>query len=305
MRATAPVTENIRYEITHTSHYRYATHAQQCVMMLCLKPRANQRQKLLHFDIKTQPSAYLSCETDYFGNTRHVLDVHQAHDALEITTFSTVEVAPVPLPSKVSVGSWKKIRSPDISFTNWDYTHPSTLARPSPALAAFVDRHRIRPGHDSLEDLLQLSDTLYRNLHYAPGSTTAESSIEHILENGGGVCQDYAHLMIAIVRSWGIPARYVSGYLHVTGQPGEQVPDNATHAWVECQLPKLGWTGFDPTNRSLADQRHVRVAVGRDYRDISPTRGVLQGGGEIQLDVDVQVRASTDEVANNTTAEKP
>ncbi len=96
--------------------------------------------------------------------------------------------------------------------------------------------------------------------------------------------------MIAIARSWGIPARYVSGYLSVTGQAGEQAPGNATHAWVECLLPELGWVGFDPTNQSLADDRHVRIAVGCDYQDVSPTRGVFQGGGETRLEVDVRVR---------------
>ena len=98
--------------------------------------------------------------------------------------------------------------------------------------------------------------------------------------------------MISIARSWGIPTRYVSGYLNPTDQSGEQTPSNATHAWVECRLPELGWVGFDPTNQSLADEGgKVHIAVGRDYRDVSPTRGVLQGGGEIRLEVDVRTRS--------------
>ena len=97
--------------------------------------------------------------------------------------------------------------------------------------------------------------------------------------------------MIAIARSWGIPARYVSGYLHMTGQVAGHTPDNTTHAWVECRLPSLGWIGFDPTNRSLAGEGHVRIAAGRDYRDVSPTRGIIRGGGEARLEVDVRVRA--------------
>ena len=117
------------------------------------------------------------------------------------------------------------------------------------------------------------------------------SSIEHILESGRGVCQDYAHTMIAIARSWSIPARYVSGYLHLAGLDGEQALENATQAWVECLLPELGWVGFDPTNRCLADERHLRIAVGRDYRDVSPTRGVLRGGESRSIEVAVQVSA--------------
>ena len=119
-----------------------------------------------------------------------------------------------------------------------------------------------------------------------------ESPVEHILETGRGVCQDYAHLMIAIARSWGIPTRYVSGYLNPTDQSGEQAPSNATHAWVECRLPELGWIGFDPTNQSFAGEGgKVHIAVGRDYHDVSPTRGVLQGGGATHLEVDVRTRS--------------
>ena len=277
----------IRYQIEHSSRYRYADQARQCVMRLCLMPREDRRQRLLHFEIETQPAAHLNRETDCFANTRHVLDLHQAHRVLEITTRSTVEVAPVPaLPQCLHAGTWEAIRSAGESFADWDFTHPSALARPSPALAAFVDRHGIEPGADPLESLLRLSDTLHRVLRYIPGSTSVESPVEHVLETGQGVCQDYAHVMIAIARSWGIPARYVSGYLHDSDQ---QAP-NATHAWVECRLPGLGWVGFEPTNRSLADERHVRIAVGRDYRDVSPTRGVRQGGGETRLEVDVEMR---------------
>ena len=104
----------------------------------------------------------------------------------------------------------------------------------------------------------------------------------------------YAHVMIAVARSWGVPARYVSGYLYVSGSPDGQAWSNATHAWIECLLPELGWVGFDPNNRSFADERHVRIATGRDYNDISPTRGVRQGGGETRLEVDVRMRPHAD-----------
>ena len=119
--------------------------------------------------------------------------------------------------------------------------------------------------------------------------------IEHVLETGCGVCQDYTHVLIAIARSWGIPSRYVSGYLHREGAPGEQTPAGASHAWAEFLLPDLGWIGIDPTNDTVADHRHVRVAVGRDYADAAPTRGAVFGGGESRLDVRVTV-AEGDEV---------
>ena len=288
------MTGAIRYEIEHTSRYRYAAGVRQCVMLLCLEPREDRGQRLLHFEIETQPPARPNREQDCFGNIRHVFDMHRAHQVLEITARSVVERVPSPpLPERLGEGAWEEIRSDAGSFADWDFTHPSPLIRPSPALAAFAGRHRIEPGNDPLDSLLHLSDTLYHRLRYIPGTTSAESPVEHVLETDQGVCQDYAHVMIAVARSWGIPARYVSGYLHVTGQSGEQSPGNATHAWVECRLPEIGWIAFDPTNRSLAGEGHVRIAVGRDYRDVSPTRGIIQGGGDTRLEVDVEVRADT------------
>ena len=178
-------------------------------------------------------------------------------------------------------------------FVYRDYTRPSALTGPSPALTSFVDRLDIRAGGDPLESLLRLSDTLHRAFAYSPCSTSVISTIGHILETGRGVCQDYAHVMIVIARSWGIPTRDVSGYLHITDDGGQQVPATSSHAWVECRLPGLGWVGIDPANRTLADQRYIRLAVGRDYQDVPPTRGVFRGGGQSHLDVNVRMRPLT------------
>ena len=282
------------YEIEHVSRYFYTYPVQHCVMSLCLKPRQDGGQRLLRFEVATDPVAPLNGEQDCFGNTKLVLNVHREHEALEVAARSTVETTPpAPLPDCLGVGAWEEMRLWGESFADWDFTHASAFARPSPALAAFVERLGITPGGDPLEALLGLSDTLHRSFRYVPGSTSPVSPIEEILESGRGVCQDYTHVMITIARSWGVPARYVSGYLHVTGLGDEQVPETATHAWVECRLPDLGWVGFDPTNRRPADERHVRIAVGRDYRDVSPTRGVFQGSGESRLEIDVQIRPAT------------
>lgn len=285
------MTGAVRYEIEHISRYCYTAPVQQCVMLLCLEPRKGRGQRLLDFEIETQPPASLTRTTDCFGNARHLLDLHRAHQTLEIATRSTVEATPAPpLPRRLPTGAWEALGTREGSFADWDFTHPSALVRPSPALAAFVERHRIAPLDDPLESLLQLSHALHHCLHYIPGSTSAESPVEHILETGRGVCQDYTHLMLAIARSWGIPARYVSGYLH-SAQSGEQALNNATHAWVECRLPELGWVGFDPTNQHLAGAGNVCIAIGRDYRDVSPTRGVRQGGGATHLEIEVRMRA--------------
>ncbi len=280
-----------RYEIEHVSRYLYTAPVRHSVMSLCLQPRDDLGQRLRHFAVSTDPPAPLNGETDCFGNTKHVLNIHREHEALEITTRSTVETAPAAaLPASLGAGAWEELRSWRESFAHWDFTHASALARPSAALTAFMDRLGIEPAGDPLAALLRLSDTLHHSFQYVPGTTSAVSPIEHILESGRGVCQDYAHVMIAIARSWDVPARYVSGYMYVT----HQAPETATHAWVECRLPDLGWIGFDPTNQSLADGRYVRIAVGRDYQDVAPTRGVLLGGGDSRLEVDVRMRAISD-----------
>ena len=279
------------YEIEHVSRYLYASPVRRCVMSLCLKPWDDASQRLLRFEVSTLPPASMNSEMDSFGNTKHVLTILREHETLEITARSTVEIAPTdPPPDSLGPNGWEEVRSWQGSLTHWEFMHPSAVARPSLALADFIDRQGIGPGPDPLESMLRLSDTLYQSFEYVPGSTTAVSPIDHILESGRGVCQDYAHVMIAIARSWGVPTRYVSGYL-LLNETGSELPESTTHAWVECQLPGVGWVGFDPTNRGLADERYVRIAVGRDYQDVAPTRGVLLGGGGSSLEVNVRMRA--------------
>ena len=279
-----------RYEIRHESRYTYTVPAQSCVMRLCLKPRVDGGQRLSRFEIQTEPVASINPETDAFGNSRHMLSLHREHAGLVITATSSIEVRPrTRLPDSLGSETWATIRAENSAFTEWDFLRPSVLTTPSPALAGFTRRLDIRASGDPAESLRRLSDTLHHSFTYSPGSTSVVSPVDHILETGCGVCQDYAHVMIAIARSWGIPTRYVSGYLHVTGEAGQQVPGTSSHAWVECRLPGLGWVGFDPTNRALADQRYVRVAVGRDYQDVSPTRGVFRGGGQSRLQVNVHI----------------
>ncbi len=196
-------------------------------------------------------------------------------------------------PPQLDTGAWEVVRTWRNAFDQWDFTHPSALARGSAALDDFVAAAGIAPIGEPGSAVAHLAEAIHAAFDYVPGTTSAESPIEHILASRRGVCQDYTHVMIAIARSWGIPARYVSGYLHVSGDGGP-IPGNATHAWAECLLPGAGWVGFDPTNRGLAGEGHIRIAVGRDYRDVSPTRGVRQGGDAVALDVEVTARAVGD-----------
>lgn len=281
----------IHYHIEHCSHYSYQFPARFCVMSLCLQPRTDQNQNLTNFAMEIEPHAKLSARQDCFGNEHHLFNIHRKHREVKITMRADVALHPLPdLPSTLKTGSWQKIHSWINSLSHWDFIQPTALTSPSPALTDFLTRNNIVAGSDPLQSLRELNNTLFNSFQYQPGSTSVESTIDHILATGQGVCQDYAHVMLAIVRSWGIPARYVSGYLWTTGQPHEQAGSHATHAWVECLLPTLGWVGFDPTNATIHDSRHVRLAVGRDYRDVTPTRGVLQGRGKSKLDINVQIK---------------
>ena len=266
-------------------------------MSLCLQPLDGPRQEVLGFGITTSPPGRLTTEIDPFGNTRHVLTVNETHDTLEVVSVSTVEVAPSPsLPQSLGPEAWEVVRSWTIDLDLWQFTQPSPSAVPTLALAGFVSETGIAPGSDPLTDLVALASTLNDNFNYVTGSTSVDSPIDEILATRRGVCQDYAHVMIAIARSWGVPTRYVSGYLHTDAAPdGVDGPaSTATHAWVECRLPQLGWVEFDPTNRTLTDHRYVRTAVGRDYSDVPPTRGVVEGGANSDLDVDVRVTRLAD-----------
>jgi transglutaminase-like putative cysteine protease len=146
--------------------------------------------------------------------------------------------------------------------------------------------------------LRELTTHIYEAFEYAPDTTKVDSSVDDALRARKGVCQDFTHIMLALVRPLGIPCRYVSGYLF--HQNGARSSEDASHAWVEALLPTLGWVGFDPTNNLIAGERHIRVAIGRDYADVPPTRGVFKGNAETELSVGVRVslaeQAPTDEL---------
>ena len=293
-----------RYRIEHITGFGYSSPVRRCAMSLCLRPLDGTRQRVLGFGINTSPPGRLTTEIDPFGNTRHVLTVNETHDTLEVVSVSTVEVFPSPpLPQRLGPDAWEVVRSWTTDLAYWQFTHPSPGARPTPALTGFVSELGIEPGSDPLADLVDLASTLNDAFDYVAGSTSVDSPIDEILATRRGVCQDYAHVMIAIARSWGVPTRYVSGYLHVEDAAGgvNGPPGAATHAWVECRIPQLGWVEFDPTNRTLADHRYVRTAVGRDYRDVPPTRGVVEGGANSRLDVDVRVTRLADAQPPGTT----
>lgn len=282
---------SVRYEIEHLSRYRYERPVRNCVMAVCLRPQDDERQHLMRFDLTTDPPAPHNAEMDGFGNVRHVLNIHREHSSLAIAAHSIVVMLPADgPPDLVGGGMWDELRDAPDAFADWDFLNPTDLTQPTPALADYVRSKGLEaPNGDPLSALRALMAAVHGSFRYVPGSTSVGSPIDHVLETGEGVCQDYAHVMLAVARTWDVPSRYVSGYVDISGG-GNEARAGASHAWVECRLPGLGWVGFDPTNSCLADHRHIRIAAGRDYQDVAPTRGLLQGGGGMELDVEVRVR---------------
>lgn len=276
----------VHYEIRHNLEFRYDAQVTGSVTTLHVSPVRDRRQVLHDIAIETDPPGAIFEFKGPFGNTGHFFDRHAGHRALSIRVRSRVGVAPSrPLPDQLAPGSWEAlsgVRTADL----WLMLQPSRFVRMSATLERFVSRNGIHRGEDLLSSIRNLGSTLFKTLQYTPGSTAADSPIEHVLETGRGVCQDYAHVMASILRGWGVPTRYASGYL---GPKGPDSPPGQSHAWVESWLPGLGWRGFDPANDCDCDERHVRVAIGRDYSDVPPVRGTFQGNAGSTLTTEVSV----------------
>jgi transglutaminase-like putative cysteine protease len=281
----------MHYSIRHITRFRYDTPVRESVMELRMQPRSEGPQALRSFQIATSPRAQLYAYTDHLGNAVYHFNVLRQHCELRIETQSVVEIAPArEMPPAADSLEWDRYNPFNLSAEQFDLLEPSKFAHMSQALSAFMAaRGLTRPEGDALSALRHLNTAIHDAFAYESGVTEVHSPIDDALAAGRGVCQDFAHIMIAAARSWGVPARYVSGYLHHGRKGQDRSADDATHAWVEAYLPSMGWIGFDPTNDILAGDRHIRVAVGRDYADVPPTRGTYKGGAQSELAISVSV----------------
>jgi transglutaminase-like putative cysteine protease len=279
------------YSIRHVTRFRYSLPVRESVMELRMQPRSEGPQALRSFQINTNPRAQLYAYTDHFGNAVYHFNVLREHEELRIEALAVIEVARrPPLPEHLDMLEWQRYNAYNLTDEHFDLLEPSRFAAPTPALASFMhDKSVESPQGDPLGALAGLNATIHAGFDYEPGVTQVHSPIDHALGEGRGVCQDFAHIMIAVARHWGVPARYVSGYLYHRPQTADRSGSDATHAWVECYLPSLGWVGFDPTNNVMAGERHIRAAIGRDYADVPPTRGTYKGGAESELAIAVAV----------------
>jgi transglutaminase-like putative cysteine protease len=284
------------YAIRHFTRYRYSRPVWQSVMEVRMHPRSEYSQRCFTFQLSVSPRARIFSHTDHLGNLVHHFDIPEQHGQLTIIADALVDVDPLaPLPESLGQNAWKELDEMIERDDYWDMLMPSHFARTSSELEAFGRELGVseRTGHDPLDLLRKLNSDLYENFSYVKASTSVDSPIEDALRSRQGVCQDFAHIMIALVRNLRIPCRYVSGYLYHDSAHADRSAEGATHAWVEALLPNLGWVGFDPTNNLLAGARHIRTAIGRDYADVPPTKGIMKG--RAQTDLQVRVRVSQSE----------
>lgn len=283
----------MKLEIVHTTKYTYEASVTDSVNEIRLTPRTNYRQSCYHQSIAIEPNGPLFTYEDFFGNRVHAFTVNREHRELVIKTRSTVVTTDNPhVLHKVlePVAEQELLRSEVFQNRYMEYLLPTAYTLLDAEVARFADS--IEPEKNSVFAwVTELTRRIFSDFTYRPNATQVSTNVLEFLHIGEGVCQDFAHMMIAVCRAKEIPARYVSGY-HFVGDLQTRTADfeQASHAWVEAYIPGTGWLGFDPTNNGMVNWRYVKLGHGRDYSDIVPVKGVYYGSPVQQLQVTVDVK---------------
>jgi transglutaminase-like putative cysteine protease len=277
------------YSVRHITSFSYEPGVRESVMEVRMQPRSEGRQRCLTFSLDVAPNANIMVYQDYLGNSVQHFDIPGRQCRVDLTAQALVEIQEASAPNPSDAGSWQDLDTQIATGDYWETLAPSHYAQPSEALDRFASELHLQRGENPFEFLLQLNEAMYQAFEYVPNSTAVDSPISDAVRTRQGVCQDFAHIMITLLRQLHIPSRYVSGYLAHGAERKDRSADGATHAWVEAFLPGLAWVAFDPTNNLVGGERHIRVAIGRDYADVPPTRGVYKGEAESGLSVLVTV----------------
>jgi len=267
----------MRLHIEHQTIFTYDQPVREAIGEARLRPRDEAGQHCLSFRITTDPVTPINMVADRFGNAIHCYSVLPLHTRNLVLATSVVETSAAPLIEAQSL----------TLLEQHDFLSASPYIPHTGELDAFARSHA--PGGTAAEEAAwALSAAIYASCEYEPGSTDISTTADAVLAGRRGVCQDFAHLLIALCRCLGLPARYVSGYLHDTAQPPDAIV--ASHAWAEVFLADRGWLGLDPTHNRTTGSDYVRLAIGRDYADATPVRGVYTGGAHETLEVQVRMR---------------
>ena len=289
----------MRYRITHTTEFIYEARVGLCYNEARLLPRDLPQQTVLTSGLKIEPMPHDYYERcDYFGNRTAYFSIQQPHDQLLVTAHSDVETRATPPLQEAVPLSWEMAREQLRNLKSAEALDALQFVLDSPtvvtnelilnyALPSFA------PGRSLIDAVHDLMQRIFHEFKYDPEFSTIATPLKDVLEHRSGVCQDFAHLAIGCLRSMGLAARYVSGYIETEPPPGKKrlVGADASHAWFPVYLPGCGWLDFDPTNNQLPGDRHITVAWGRDFADVTPLKGVAFGSGEHELKVAVDVLA--------------
>jgi len=287
------------YKITHTTTYDYLDNVSLSHHLLRLRPRDLSHQRCLGYELQIDPRpAVTEQHIDYFGNVVTFVTMEGAHKTLVVKSASEVSLARPRVPAPTETPAWETVREFSrghqighaLAASEFIFDSPLVKAADDFADYAAPSFSKERP---ILEAMLNLTERIHRDFKFDPKATTLATPLEEVFKNRRGVCQDFAQLEIACLRSLALPARYVSGYLETDPPPGQPrlTGADASHAWISFYCHGIGWIDIDPTNNVIPTTRHIAVACGRDYSDVSPIRGVILGAGEHTLEVAVDVVA--------------
>ena len=274
----------MEYTIDHKTTYVYHESVDQSYTVVHLQPRSDPNQFCTRYALEVSPVSRVFSYADRFGNDVQHFAIMPGHTELAITAHSNV-VTLLPAEPPSPDGATRMLLEADSRLPElYDYLHESAYVHFTPAVDRFAEEVAA-PGEEIGAWCHEVSRHIHNSFSYDTGATTVRTEVDEALERRGGVCQDYAHIMIATLRRAGIPARYVSGYIF----RGESnvLGAEASHAWCEAFLPPFGWVGFDPTNDRIINDHFVKVAFGRDYKDVSPVRGIYRGSKKSEMSVNV------------------
>ncbi len=270
------------FSISHRTKLNYSDPIAESVVEVRTMPRTDDRQVLRRFDITITPDAKACHHTDWLGNSVHQFSILNLHHQVTIASRCVVETRPANASLADLVAPLEGLVR---DHRSWDFLQRHGPVNDDPTLAALA----VRIGLDKARSVGEAIDVVTRRTRdlivYRPGVTRSSSTVSEVLQIGAGVCQDFVHLSLALLRHAGLPCRYVSGYLH---KPG--VPELQTHAWAEAFVPGVGWLAFDPTHAQLANEAYVTVAIGRSYADVPPNRGVFRGESKERIEVSVSMK---------------
>jgi transglutaminase-like putative cysteine protease len=287
----------MKYRIIHTTSYQYSEPASLSQNELFLTPRATASQQIAESWLSLVPEPqYMHRRIDYFGNIAHVFMVQHPHNELAMTATSVVSTSPPMTHPASETPPWEAVvqRLADHSQGDvqdaYQFVFPSPMIAIGPGIFTYA-RVSFPPGIPVLCGAMDLMRRIFTEFTYDKSASTVDTSVEHVLASRKGVCQDFSHLAISCLRSLGLAARYVSGYLETTPPPDKpkMVGADASHAWIPLFIPDRGWIDLDPTNNILPGEAHITLAWGRDYSDVAPVKGVVMGGGLHTLSVEVDV----------------